>query len=604
MTLLNEFQGSCSLFSYNTNNGLMSSMTYPNGVQCAYQYDVMDRITGITWTGPQTNVLRSFEYGFSPADLITNVVFESGEQAEYTYDSLDRLTGESRVNPQGETMWDSAYMYDLAGNRQTKTRDGATVTYSYGSGDRLTNWIASSTGTLKGVVDVFGYSSETNGTNPQWGQRTVNDKTAQVSGTNFWVHELAVNAGSSQQIVAAIGDVAGNVGRTTNGITMSVVTNAGYQYDSAGNVTNIAYAGYKTLHLQWDGQYRLLTVATNSTAIESNRYDAFGRRISAQTGTNLTYFVYDGLHIVAEVSTNGSLVRSYTYGPGIDNILAMTAYSSTTSTYYYLKDHLGSVVALTDTNGVIVESYRYDAWGRVSVFDAGGRPLTESAVGNRFLFQGREYSWNTGLYYFRARWYDPITGRWLSNDPIDVLGGLNQYVFVGNNPVNYLDPFGLDGSNACGSTQNACQNASITGITLNVTGSANGSAILSVNTNYQVVGNVCNIQYSFWTCTQQGNANAAATRTRTRPGVRHCGWQAPGGWVSTGGTNWWLFTLGIDPHGCLICDARITGVITLPNGQLGTGTWYAASQVTAFIDGDGLLVVQTPTPAPGHANRQ
>ena len=59
------------------------------------------------------------------------------------------------------------------------------------------------------------------------------------------------------------------------------------------------------------------------------------------------------------------------------------------------------------------------------------------------LSQGREYSWKVGLYYFRARWYDPVTGRWLSNDPIGISGGLNQYVFCGNNPVNFRDPSGL-----------------------------------------------------------------------------------------------------------------------------------------------------------------
>lgn len=435
-----QLPASSIAFTYNTNNGLMSAMTYPNGVQCAYQYDVMDRITGITWTGPQTNVLRSFEYGFNNADLITNIVFESGAEAQYTYDSLDRLTGESVLRASGTSVVN--YAYDLAGNRQTKTRDGTTVTYSFGSGDRLTNWVASSTGTLKGVVEAFGYSSETIGTNSQWGERTVNGQTAQNSETNFWIHELAVDVGSSQQIVAAIGDVAGNVGRTTNIIAMTVVTNAGYKYDLAGNVTNIAYAGYRTLQLKWDGQYRLLNVATNGTAVESNRYDAFGRRISVQTGTNLTYFVYDGLHIVADIATNGSLVRSYTYGPGIDNILSMTVCDSTTNTYYFLKDHLGTVHALVDTNGAVVESYRYDAWGRVTVFGANNQQLNNSAIGNRFLFQGREYSWTTGLYYFRARWYDPVTGRWLSNDPIGLAGGLNQYVFVGNNPVNFVDPLG------------------------------------------------------------------------------------------------------------------------------------------------------------------
>jgi RHS repeat-associated protein len=69
--------------------------------------------------------------------------------------------------------------------------------------------------------------------------------------------------------------------------------------------------------------------------------------------------------------------------------------------------------------------------------------LAQSAIGNRYLWQGREYSWQTGLYFFRARWYDPITGRWLSNDPIGINGGLNQYVFCGDNPVNFRDPFGL-----------------------------------------------------------------------------------------------------------------------------------------------------------------
>ena len=99
--------------------------------------------------------------------------------------------------------------------------------------------------------------------------------------------------------------------------------------------------------------------------------------------------------------------------------------------------------ALADETGNIVESYEYDAWGNVlTVRDGAGNPLTESALGNRFLFQGREYSWSTGLYNFRARWYDPETGRWLSNDPIGISGGLNQYVFCANNPVNMTDPDG------------------------------------------------------------------------------------------------------------------------------------------------------------------
>ncbi len=129
----------------------------------------------------------------------------------------------------------------------------------------------------------------------------------------------------------------------------------------------------------------------------------------------------------------------------------MTVYGATTSVYFYLKDHLGTVHALTDTNGAVVESYRFDAWGwALGVYDGSGLPIgnQQSAIGNRFLFQAREYSWATGLYFFRARYYDPVTGRWLSKDPIGISGGLNQYAFVGNNPVNRVDPLGLTwGSN-------------------------------------------------------------------------------------------------------------------------------------------------------------
>ncbi len=436
-------------FTYNTNNGLVSTMTYPNGVQAAYSYDVMDRITGITWSQSGTNTLKSFQYGYNSADVITDVVYETGETSVYGYDSLDRLTGERRVNPQGETMWESGYSYDLAGNRLTKTRDGMTVSYSYGSGDRLTSWVASATGALNGVLDVVGNSSETNGTNPQWGERTVNGQTAQVSGTNFWAYEVPVAGGTQQQIVAAIGDMAGNVGRTTNFVNMRVATNGSYQSDAAGCVTNIQYTGLgftNSLGLSWNSQYQLTSVRTNGGVAEAYQYDALGRRISIASGGITNYLVYDGIHCIAEVDSSGVLQRAYTYSPGIDNILSMTVYGATTSVYFCLKDHLGTVHALTDTNGAIVESYRYDAWGRVlGIYDGAGLPIAnqQSAIGNRFLFQGREYSWATGLYFFRARYYDPVTGRWLSKDPIGISGGLNQFVFCANNPVNLWDHLGL-----------------------------------------------------------------------------------------------------------------------------------------------------------------
>ena len=271
----------------------------------------------------------------------------------------------------------------------------------------------------------------------------MNELEAQASGTNFWSFRTLVDL-QTQQVVAAIGDLAGNVGFATNTILLNLTTNAAYAYDMAGNVTNISYnAGEETVGLVWNSQYELTAVHTNGALAESYRYDPLGRRVRTITGTVTNYHLYNGIHSLADLDATGAVLRAYAYGPGIDNLLAMTTFSDTeTNHYYYLTDHLGSVLAITDAEGEIVERYHYDAWGRGTITDAVGLPLAESAIGNRFGFQGREHSWATGLIHFRARWYDPITGRWLSNDPIGISGGLNQYVAFGNNAVRFIDPDG------------------------------------------------------------------------------------------------------------------------------------------------------------------
>ena len=140
----------------------------------------------------------------------------------------------------------------------------------------------------------------------------------------------------------------------------------------------------------------------------------------------------------------GSVIRTYTYGPGVDDIQSMTVYDEYggSETYYYVKDASNTVHVLVDETGLIVEYYYYDAFGNVKMRDENYQWMTESKYGNRFLFQGREYDYDTALYYFRARWYEPETGRWLSPDPIGISGGLNLYAFCGNDPVNYIDPEG------------------------------------------------------------------------------------------------------------------------------------------------------------------
>jgi RHS repeat-associated protein len=115
----------------------------------------------------------------------------------------------------------------------------------------------------------------------------------------------------------------------------------------------------------------------------------------------------------------------------------------TFNSYYFHTDAIGSVTAITDVNGNIIERYTYDMYGMPTFWDASGNVITESSIGNTILFQGREYSSELNLYYFRSRYYDPIVGRFLSVDPMGYKDSMNLYQAFNNNPVNFVDPLGL-----------------------------------------------------------------------------------------------------------------------------------------------------------------
>jgi RHS repeat-associated protein len=175
-------------------------------------------------------------------------------------------------------------------------------------------------------------------------------------------------------------------------------------------------------------------------------YDALGRLVAERdldTG-ELTRFGYDGLRRVVQEDPNGT-IHTYVHGAGIDTPLVDVTASGHV---YFHQDRLGSVYLLTDAAGQAIEHYDYTAFGEMTITDAAGTPRTVSSAGNRFGFQGHPFDPATGLVHMRARWYLPSWGRFLTPDPIGLLGGTNLYAFVDGASLSWRDPFGFSRSAA------------------------------------------------------------------------------------------------------------------------------------------------------------
>lgn len=151
-------------------------------------------------------------------------------------------------------------------------------------------------------------------------------------------------------------------------------------------------------------------------------YDALGRRESKTISKTSTSFLYDGLNLEQELKRTTPTVN-YLTGAGIDETLSRTDSKGTSS---YLTDNLGSTLALTSSAGAISTSYSYEPYGNTT---ASGTSST-----NTIQYTGREND-GTGLYYYRARYYSPTYGRFISSDPIGFTGGINSYVYVGDTPL-------------------------------------------------------------------------------------------------------------------------------------------------------------------------
>jgi len=395
-------------YAYDASNR-QTSVTYPSGKVVARTFTARNQLATVSFDG--TNVVNPISYDNGMRR--TTMAYNNGRADTIGYGTrLDNLPVSKSTD--GSTT-NFAYGWD-ANKRKTGENDSIVTnnvqTFGYDFEDRLTSFNRSSVYTQAWTLTTVG----------DWS--AFNDNGSSTSRTHNSVHELT-----------AIGATA-------------------LTYDTKGNLTTNSNAQTYA----WDFENRLTStvVPTGSTigtvGTHSYKYDALGRRVSKTVaGTTTTVYVSDGLQEIAEYANGGAANApqiQYVFGSYIDEPLMMISGSNK---YYYHSNNLYSVAALTDSGGSVVERYRYDPYGKVTILAADGVTLrTASSYGNPWTFTGRRSDGETGLMFYRARYYSAELGRFIGRDPIGYMGSpWNLYEYVNAKPNFAADPLGLGDLEDC-----------------------------------------------------------------------------------------------------------------------------------------------------------
>ncbi len=366
--------------------GNVLSMTSPAGTT-SYAYDALNRTTSVTAPGGAVT-----SYTYDAGGRRTQVLYSSNVKATYVYDAANELlslTHTSLTNPSLQ-LPQSAYTYDAVGNRLTMQDNEGTHTYAY---DKLYR--------LKQVTYPLGNAVA-------------------------YTYDAVGNRLSTSDGVATENYAYDAANRLLSQGSLS------FAYDANGNlISQQDTIPGKTMVYGYDFENRLTSAGPSQKPNKfAYVYDWVGRRTKRTVSGNVTKYYYEGFDVLFQTNAASTLTKNFTNGSRIDEVLSVNKRS-------YLYDGLGSVTALTKDSGQTSATYNYDVFGSVR--------SRSGTVTNDNLFTGRPFDNETGLYYYRNRYYSPSQGRFITKDPIGLRGGINLYAYVYNNPIGLIDPLGLSG---------------------------------------------------------------------------------------------------------------------------------------------------------------
>jgi len=400
-------RGKVSVFSYDGINretfagyGMTTGPTYESTVTNTYDagnrltqavdsisgtisraYDGLDRLTSETTPGSTT-----VSYTYDATGRRTSLTVPGQSTANYTFDNANRLT---QITQGSATV---SFAYDNANRRTTLTLpNGITTTYGYDNSSQLTALAYANGSTSLGNL-TYGYDLN--------GRRTSQGGSYSTTGLPNTVSTTAYNADNQ----------------------LTSWDTANLYYDASGNMTSDGTHSYT-----WDARNRLTQIDSGSTATFG--YDPFGRRVTKNVVGTSTTFLYDGANTVKEVIGGSNTANSL--AGGIDEVFQRTDSSGARN---FLNDALGSTLALTDSTGTLQSTYTFDPFGNTT--------LSGASSTNSFAYTGRELD-GTGLYYYRARYYNPSLQRFISEDPAGFDAGTNSYSYADDDPSDLVDPLGL-----------------------------------------------------------------------------------------------------------------------------------------------------------------